>query len=128
MDNLFVLADELRELREAKEGLKQELKDANAKIMAVEKRLTDAMTESECPNFTRGGKKFIMTTTSNWSPEPDRKDELYAALKKQGYGHLFSVNSRTLSGFVRDTVADTEDENGETRIPDWLSGLVSALP
>ena len=124
MDNLFELADELRRLREIKSDIKIALEDTNSKIDAVEKKMVDSMSDSECPSFTRGDKKFIMTTTPNWSAESDCKEELYDVLKNRGLQHLFTINSRTLSSFIRDTVDDTEDENGETHIPDWLDGLV----
>ena len=126
MENLFNLADKLRNLRDEKDGFTAMLKEINGEIESVEQELSDAMTESECPNFTRGDKQFILTTTTRWSPETDRKDELYDALKENDHEHLFSVNSQTLAKFVKEQVEETVDENGETHIPDWLSGLVKS--
>jgi len=126
MDELFALADRLRELREEKDAQTAILKDINADIDAVEYKLTEAMAKAECPNFTRNGKQYIMTPTTRWSPEPDRKEELYAALKENGYDHLFTVNAQTLGSFVKEQVNETADENGETHIPDWLLGLVKS--
>jgi len=126
MENLFILADKLRELREEKDMQTAILKDINAEIDAADYKLSEAMAEAECPNFTRGDKQFILTTTTRWSPEAERKEELYAVLKENGYDHLFTVNAQTLGSFVREQVEETEDENGETHIPDWLSGLVKS--
>jgi len=126
MQQLFTLADKLRSLRDEKADLSAKLKDVNAGIEIAERELSDAMTEAECPNFTRGDRQFIMTTTVRWSAEKDRKEELYEALKEQGYEHLFTVNSQTLGSFVKEQIAETADDSGETRIPGWLEGLVSS--
>ena len=126
MDELFILADRLRDLREQKDVQNQILKNLNTEINEAEYKLSEAMANAECPNFTRGGKQFILTTTTRWSPETERKDELYEALKANGYDHLFSVNAQTLASFVREQVEETADDNGETHLPEWLAGLVKS--
>jgi len=132
MDDLFELADKLYSLRSEKDSFTAMLKDINTEIDAVERELSDAMTESECPNFTRNGKQFILTTTTRWSAETERKEDLYAALKQRGFEHLFSVNTQTLGSFVREQVSESAaahpgaDDNGDTHIPDWLLGLVKS--
>lgn len=126
MEKLFTLADRLRNLREEKDTKNARLKEINSEIEIVEQELSDAMTEAECPNFTRGGKQFIMTTTTRWSAEKARKEELYNALKEQGHNHLFTVNTQTLGSFVREQVEETANDDGETHVPDWLLGLVKS--
>ena len=123
---LFTLADRLRDLREEKDEQTAILKDINTDISSVEFQLTEAMAKAECPSFTRNGKQFVMVTTTRWSAETDRKEELYAVLKENGHDHLFTVNHQTLGSFVRDHVNETADENGETHVPEWLSGLVKS--
>ena len=127
MNELFTLADKLRELREEKDAQNAILKDINNDISTIEYKLTEAMAQAECPNFTRNGKQFIMTSTTRWSPETERKEELYAALKENGYDHLFSVNAQTLASFIREQVNETADDEGETHIPDWLAGMVKSF-
>jgi hypothetical protein len=124
--DIFPVADRLRLLRERKDDLKATLADVNAEIDMVEQELSDAMAAAECPSFTRDGKMFILTTTTRWSAVTESKDALYAALRKNGYDHLFSVNTQTLGSFLRDQIAETEDENGETHIPGWLAGLIKS--
>ena len=124
MDELFTLADQLRDLREDKDAQTAILKDINSDIDAIEYKLTEAMAKAECPNFTRNGKQFIMTNTTRWSPEKDRKEELYAVLKENGYDHLFTVNAQTMSSFIKEQVSETADDNGDTHVPDWLEGMV----
>jgi hypothetical protein len=85
------------------------------------------MAKAECPNFTRNGKQFIMTSTTRWSPEAVRKEELYAILKEKGYDHLFTINPQTLGTFIREQVDETANDEGETHIPDWLMGLVKSF-
>ena len=127
MDELFTLADKLRELRAEKDDFTAMLKDVNAEIDTVERELSDAMAKAECPNFTRGDRQFILTTTTRWSAETHRKEDLYAILKEKGYDHLFTVNTQTLGSFVREQIEETADENGETHVPYWLSGLVKCF-
>ena len=126
IDDLFTLADKLRELRDEKDKQEIILKEINKDIDDIEYKLTEAMATAECPNFTRGGKQFILTITTRWSAETERKEELYEALREHGYEHLFSINTQTLGSFVREQVENTADVNGETHIPDWLDGLVKS--
>ena len=126
MENLFILADKLRNLRDEKNNFTAMLKEINGEIEDVESELSEAMTESECSNFTRGDKQFILTNTTRWSPETNCKDALYKALKANDYEHLFTVNSQTMSRFIKEQIEETADENNQTHIPDWLSGLVKS--
>ena len=126
MNEIFALAERFKALREARDDLKDQLTATNKALDEAEKKLTDVMAAAECPNFTRGGSQFIMTTTTRWSADKDRKDELYAALRENGFDHLFSVNHQTLGSFVREQVEETIDDNGETHVPDWLDGLVKS--
>jgi len=124
---MLALADNFKTLREERDDLKDRLAAANEALKEAEHQLTDMMAEAECPNFTRGGKQFIMTTTTRWSAEAERKQELYDALRAGGYDHLFSVNHQTLGSFVREQVEETADDNGETHVPEWLAGLVKSF-
>ena len=126
MDEILALADYFKALREERDTLKGQLTEVNAALEKAEHQLTDMMAEAECPNFTRGGRQFIMTTTTRWSAEAERKQELYDALWANGYDHLFTVNHQTLGSFVREQVEETADDNGETHVPGWLDGLVKS--
>ena len=126
MDEIFTLADRFKSLREERDGLKDQLTAVNKTLEETQRQLTDVMSEAECGSFTRSGKQFIMTTTTRWSAESERKQELYDALRENGYEHLFTVNHQTLGSFVREQVEETADQNGETHIPEWLSGLVKS--
>lgn len=50
------------------------------------------------------------------------KDELYSALKENGFGELVyeTVNANSLSAFVKEQISENQDT-----VPDWLSGLVN---
>ena len=124
---MLELADRYKSLREERDALKEQLAAANKSLEEAEHRLTDAMAEADCPNFSRSGKQLIMTTTTRWSAEAERKQELYDALRRGGYEHLFSVNAQTLGSFVREQVEETADNNGETHVPEWLDGLVKSF-
>lgn len=50
-DQIFSLADKLRELRDRKAELEDELKALTAEIDATDKALSDQMAEAEVPKF-----------------------------------------------------------------------------
>lgn len=121
-ENMFELADRLRELREVKQQKEQELKEINAEIDEVDYRLSELMAETETQNFTRSGTTFYLTSTTRASAVAGRKEELYSALKELGFGDLVyeTVNANSLSAFVREQLAECGDS-----MPAWLDGLVS---
>lgn len=123
-ERLFELSDRLRELREAKVYAEQALKEVNDQIDEVDYRLSELMAETETQNFTRGGTMFYLTTKTRASAAAQKKDELFAALRGEGYGELVTetVNANSLSAFVKEQIT----ENGDV-LPDWLDGLVNVF-
>ncbi len=121
---MFELADRLRELREEKAAAELRLKELSAEIDEVDYRLSELMAETETQNFTRQGLMFCLTTKTRASAMAGRKEELFSALRAEGYGDLVyeTVNANSLSAFVKEQIA----ENGDT-IPDWLNGLVNVF-
>lgn len=119
--NMYELAEHLKQLREKKKAAEQQLKDIHAEIAQTEYQLSMQMAETETQNFTRAGTMFALTTKTRASAMAGRKDELYAALKENGYGDLVyeTVNANSLSAFVKEQIAENQDT-----IPDWLNGLV----
>ena len=80
------------------------------------------MVETETQNFTRAGTMFSLTTKTCASAVAGHKDELYSALKENGFGDLVyeTVNANSLSAFVKEQIAENQDN-----VPDWLNGLVN---
>lgn len=122
MELMYELAEKLKTLRDEKKEAEQRVKDINADIDDVEKQLVSVMTDTETQNFTRAGTMFSLTNKTRASAMADRKDELYAALKSEGYGDLVyeTVNANSLSAFVNEQIS----ENNEA-LPQWLEGLVN---
>ena len=123
-ETMFELADRLRALRDEKADAELRLKELNAEIDEVDFILSELMAESETQNFTRSGMMFCLTTKTRASATAGRKDELFSALRAEGYGDLVyeTVNANSLSAFVKEQIT----ENGDT-IPDWLNGLVNVF-
>lgn len=119
--NMYELAERLKQLREKKKAAEQQLKDVHAEIEKTEYQLSMQMAETETQNFTRAGTMFALTTKTRASAMAGRKDELYAALKENGYGDLVyeTVNANSLSAFVKEQISENQDH-----VPDWLNGLV----
>lgn len=121
---LFEWADRLKALRDRKDELEAELKQVNMDIDNADWHLSNLMAETETQNFTRAGTMFCLTTKTRASARAGQKDELFAALRGEGYGDLITetVNANSLSSFVKEQIA----ENGDA-LPDWLDGLVSVF-
>lgn len=123
-EKMFELAEQLRALREQKEAAEQRLRELSAKIDETDYRLSELMAESETQNFTRGGVTYYLVTKTRASAAAGRKEELFAALRREGYGELVmeTVNANSLSSFVKERIEENEDI-----LPDWLSGLVNVF-
>lgn len=121
---LFEWADKLKALRDRKDELEAELKQVNMDIDNADWHLSNLMAETETQNFTRARTMFCLTTKTRASARAGQKDELFAALRGEGYGDMITetVNANSLSSFVKEQIA----ENGDA-LPDWLDGLVSVF-
>ena len=120
MDNsekMFELADRLKALRDEKKDAEQRVKELNAALDETDAALAQLMTDTETQNFTRSGTMFCLTNTTRASATADRKDELFEALRAEGYGGLVyeTVNANSLSVFVREQISENDDV-----LPDWL--------
>ena len=123
-DKMFELADELKNLRDLKADLEQQVKDVTARIDQTDYRLSELMAETETQNFTRSGTMFCLTTKTRASATAGVKDELFQALKENGYGDLVyeTVNANSLSSFVKEQIEGNRDT-----LPGWLNGLVNVF-
>ena len=123
-EELFALADQLRELKETKKYAEQELKEITEEIDRVDAALAERMISTETQNFTRNGTMFCLTSATRASATAGRKDELFAALREAGFGDLVyeTVNANSLSAFVKEQTAENEDV-----LPQWLDGLVNVF-
>ena len=119
---IFEMADRLKSLKKQKKELEDSVKALSSEIEELDRQLSDAMTEAELDRFSRNGSTFYLHSRLYASPSTGRKDAMMLALKQNGYGSLVveSVNSKTLSSFVREQM----DAN-EGNIPSWLGDTVS---
>jgi hypothetical protein len=119
---MFDHAEHLVELRAEKDDLERQLKEVNGEINDTEFLLVTAMTDAETQSFNRAGRMFSLTSKVRAAAVAGRKEELFDALKAEGFGDLVyeTVNVNSLSSFVKEQTA----ENGDV-LPEWLAGLVS---
>ena len=124
MNDMFELADKLKELRDKKQHLAEEVKKNNAEIEETEYKLSLEMASSETQSFNRSGTLFYLCTKLYASAVKENKAELYEALKNEGYGSLITetVNANSLSAFVKEQMADNDDV-----LPDWIEGKVNVF-
>jgi hypothetical protein len=119
-NKIFELADKYKALRDRKIEAEATVKRLTEKIETAERDLIAAMTQDEVQNFTHSGASFSLAVRELISPRPERKTELYTALKDNGYDSLFTVNANTLQA----TVKELKEQNGDA-LPGWLDGLVA---
>ena len=126
MDNtqIFELADQLKAAKEQKKELDAQVKELGAEIDRLDLALSDAMAEAECERFSRNGSTFYLNTRLYASPVAGKKEELFAALKENGYGSIVTetVNANTLSSFVKEQMAENDEE-----VPAWLAEKISTF-
>ena len=124
MTDMFELADRLKELRERKAELAEETKANNAEIEQAEYDLSQLMAQTETQSFQRAGTLFYLTTKTYASADKEHKDELFDALRNEGYGSLITetVNANSLSAFVKEQMSENDDV-----LPDWLDGKVNVF-
>ncbi len=113
------LLEFLIELRDAKSDLEKKLKGLNGEIDGIEEELISDMLEHEDASFNHKGVTCSLVQKEYVSPEQERKDDLWTAMKGNGFEHLFTINSQTLSGTVKELKANNDDQ-----LPEWLDGLV----
>lgn len=120
-DDIFLMADRLRDLRDTKADLENQLKQVNAQIEEAEQALAQAMLAEEMQNFVRAGQMYYLTTKTYASPVAERKAELFQWLKANGYSDLVqeTVNANTLAAFVREQLEEDDE------LPDGLGELVN---
>ena len=96
---IFEMADRLKAAKELKKDLDAQVKAVNAEIEQLDRDLSDTMAEQELDKFTRNGSTFYLNSRLFASPAAGRKEELFAALKENGYGSLVTetVNANTLA-------------------------------
>ena len=121
-NQMFQLADRLKNLRDEKKDLEQQMKTLNAQLDETDFALAAAMAESETQNFTRAGMIFCLTNTTRASAMAEQKEALFEALRAGGYGDLIyeTVNANSLSAFVKEQIMENDEA-----LPDWLNGLVN---
>lgn len=116
---MLELADQLKKQRDEKNGLDFSLKELNKEIELTEQELIQQMTTEECESFKRNGVTFSLVKKEYPSAVPEKKSELYDIMKEQGFEHLFTINTQTLSATLKELKANNEDI-----LPEWLDGLV----
>ena len=124
MTDIFELADKLKELRERKSELADLTKENNAAIEETEYKLSQLMASTETQSFQRAGTLFYLTTKTYASADKEHKDELFTALRNEGFGSLITetVNANSLSAFVKEQMSENDDV-----LPEWLEGKVNVF-
>ncbi len=120
--HMMQLAEQLGAAKQKKKELEDQVKTANAEIDRLDRELSDTMAIMDCPNFSHAGYTFYLSSRLFASPQSGKKEELFTALRENGYGSIVTetVNANTLSSFVKERM---EENDGD--IPEWLTEVIS---
>lgn len=116
---MLEIADRLKELRDEKSDLDFQAKALGEEIALIEQDLIQCMTDEECESFKHNGTSFTLVIREYPAAVPEMKATLYEKMKRRGFGHLFTINSQTLSATLKELKA-----NNNEVMPSWLDGLV----
>ena len=121
---IFELADKLKAMKEEKKEMDAQVKELGAEIEKLDLQLSDAMAQAEVERFSRNGSTFYLNSRLYASPIAGKKEELFEALEENGFGNLITrtVNANTLSSFVKEQMAENDDE-----VPAWLTEKISTF-
>ena len=120
-NSMLTLANKLSELKDQKSDLMAQLKDLNRQIDEASSSLVQMMVDQECTSFHRGSHMFVLSVKEYLSAIPEEKERLYAAMKENGFEHLFTIPTNTLSATLKELKTNNADE-----LPDWLDGMVGS--
>ena len=123
-NEIFELADKLRDLKDLKNELAEKTKGNNAEIDKVEFELATLMAREELQSFNRNSILFYLNSKTYASAKAEQKLELFETLKDNGFGSLITetINANSLAAFVREQM-ETNDET----LPSWLDGKVTVF-
>lgn len=115
------LAKKVNDLENRRMELEELVKDVKAQLRQAEADLFDRMEAEGLENARAEGYSFTRKDTPHYSCRADNQDDLYRALRKEGYGSLIreTVHAGTLNAFVREQV----DSNGGA-VPEFMDGLI----
>ena len=121
-NDMLQTAERLKSLRDQKATLEEQIKALNEEIEQTDGQLCSMMIDSETQNFTHSGVQFSLTSKIRASVIAERKQDLFYALRKNGFGALIqeTINTNSLSAFVKEQM-----EEGGDDLPFWLEDLVS---
>lgn len=123
---IFTLADELKSKKKLKKELEDQVDAVNAEITRLDRELSDAMAEVECPNFAHGGSTFYLNSRLYASPKAGMGEDMIQALKAHGFGDIVkeTVNAQTLASFCKEQIALSGEKE---ELPDWLAAVVNTF-
>lgn len=114
-NRIFDMAERLHMLRNSEKDLKKAASECKEEIDQIEQELVEAMTAEEMQNFTRNGRMYYLNPRTYVSPVVERKEDLHAWLKENGYGDMVKeqVNNQTLGAFVREQLEESDELPGD---------------
>lgn len=118
-DTMLTTADDLKALRDKKNELQAQLKAVQEELDTKEAELIECMTNAECTGFDRNGTRFSLVIREYPGAIPEEKEELYRRMKAHGFEHLFTINTMTLQGTLKELKANNDDV-----LPEWLDDVV----
>lgn len=107
---LFNLIDNFKALSDAVAAQKEELSKLQEQLQQAKDDLSNAMSESEIQNITRGDFTYSLVSKTKYSKKAGEEDLFFNTLKNNGLGDLIqpAVNAMRLNSAMNE-LADQND-------------------
>ena len=121
-NELTSMVHDLRDLKDKKEALEDELKGVNAQIRALaEHKIPEYMNENEIEKFSVTGAGTVYVTQKVYANvKADNREAFFQWLREHGSGDLIkeTVHPSTLNAFAKEQLTEGKD------IPDVLEARI----
>ena len=121
-NELTSMVHDLRDLKDKKEALEDELKGVNAQIRALaEHKIPEYMSENEIEKFSVTGAGTVYVTQKVYANvKADNREAFFQWLREHGSGDLIkeTVHPSTLNAFAKEQLTEGKD------IPDVLEARI----
>ena len=108
LEELKGIVDQLAMAKDKKSELAEMQSQIQSEIDTIEAELIKRMDAMQLKSFRLSDGRLISNVVSSYISVTD-KDALYPWLKSMGFEDMFTVNAKTLSGFVNDRIRSREE-------------------
>jgi len=121
-NDLLAMGRRLLDLKQQKKDFEETAKGLGEQIDALSDRMVAEMDESGMEKFSAFGSTFYVKVTLHASLPAENREKFIKRLRARKLGYIVkpTINSQTLTAFVKEQIADSGGQ-----APAWITELVS---